>query len=91
MKRCLLMFTWAVVASLAAPLPAVGQAGFDRPGGDYASAVERSADPASCAARCDREPRCRAWSFVYPGSSGQNAVCWLKSQVPKRAENTCCV
>jgi len=82
---------WVGVALLAAPAGAAAQAGFDRPGGDYASSVERSGDPASCAARCDREPRCRAWSFVYPGTSGQNAVCWLKSQVPKRAENTCCV
>ena len=24
-------------------------------------------------------------------AAGQNAVCWLKSQVPARVENTCCV
>jgi len=80
-----------LAAVLAAPRPVFAQAGFDRPGGDYTSAVERSADPAACAARCDREGRCRAWTFVYPGAAGQNAVCWLKSQVPARVENTCCV
>lgn len=66
------------------------QAAFDRPGGDYASAVVRSGDPAICAARCDREARCRAWSFTYPTGGGR-AVCWLKSEVPARVENTCCV
>jgi len=93
--RGLFLFAGSVmalcVALCAAPLPAAGQAGFDRPGGDYTSMVERSADPAACAARCDRDPRCRAWSFNYPGAAGQNAVCWLKNQVPTRTENTCCV
>ena len=90
--RCLFVFTWSVVAALcAAPLPASGQAGFDRPGGDYTSVLERSADPAACATRCDRETRCRAWSFVYPEVAGQNAVCWLKNRVPTRTENSCCV
>ena len=44
------------------------QAGFDRPGGDYARFVVPSGDPAVCAARCDREARCRAWTFSYPGT-----------------------
>src|SRR5499425_3568698 len=95
MMRGLFLFAGSVmalcVALCGAPLPAAGQAGFDRPGGDYTGAVERSADPAACAARCDREPRCRAWSFVYPGAAGQNAVCWLKNRVPARTENSCCV
>ena len=48
-------------------LAAHGQAGFDRPGGDYTSFPVRGGDPALCAARCEREGRCRAWSFRYPG------------------------
>jgi hypothetical protein len=91
MRRFLTFTFWTFMALLAAAAPAAGQAGFDRPGGDYTSVVERSGDPAACAARCDREGRCRAWSFVYPGTSGQNAVCWLKSQVTRRVENSCCV
>lgn len=66
------------------------QIGFDRKGGDYASFPVRSADPAACAARCEREPRCRAWSFSYP-SADHGATCWLKSQVPARAPDGCCV
>jgi hypothetical protein len=81
----------AVVAALAAvPTATRAQTGFDRPGGDYTSVPERSRDPAACAARCDRDARCRAWSFVYPGAGEQGSVCWLKNQVPARVESSCC-
>jgi hypothetical protein len=73
-----------------AAFPAHAQVGFDRRGGDYASFSVRSGDPATCAMRCEREARCRAWSFVYP-SGNSAATCWLKSQVPAREANTCCV
>ena len=72
-------------------LPAHGQVGFDRPGGDYASSAMRSGDPAQCAARCERDPRCRAWAFSYPATESTNAVCWLKSRVMPRVASTCCV
>lgn len=75
--------------------PARAQSGFDRPGGDYARFVVSSGDPAVCAARCDRDARCRAWTFSYPGTAaigGSNkALCWLKSEVRPRVENPCCV
>jgi hypothetical protein len=78
-------------AALAATTPrAQAQAGFDRPGGDYTSVPIRSGDPAACAARCERENRCQAWSFSYPATGGAGAICWLKSQVTSRVENTCC-
>jgi hypothetical protein len=69
--------------------PVLAQVGFDRRGGDYANFVVRSGDPAVCAARCEREGRCRAWNFRYP-ADGQPGMCWLKTQVPQRAEDTCC-
>jgi hypothetical protein len=71
--------------------PARAQVAFDRPGGDYASFPMRSGDPAQCAARCERDPRCRAWAFSYPATESTNAVCWLKSRVMPRAASTCCV
>jgi hypothetical protein len=82
-----------VVAALAmtAPLPASAQSGYDRPGGDYASAPVPSGDPAICATRCERDARCRAWSFSYPPATGGQAVCWLKREVVPRVESTCCV
>jgi hypothetical protein len=83
---CSALFTFA-----AAPTPSHGQAGFDRPGGDYSNFRVPNADPAICASRCDREPRCRAWSFSYPVAARTGAVCWLKSQVTPRVEAACCV
>jgi hypothetical protein len=58
--------------------------GFDRLGGDYTNFPVRSGDPAVCAARCERDARCRAWAFSYPATEGSLAVCWLKSRVPPR-------
>ena len=87
------LFIWGLAAALLAlaPSAAYAQAGYDRPGGDYFNFPVRSGDPAACAARCEREGRCRAWSFSYPGSAGPIAVCWLKNQVTARAENNCCI
>ena len=51
----------------------------------------RSGDPAQCAARCERDGRCRAWAFSYPATEDANAVCWLKSRVTPRVEAACCV
>jgi hypothetical protein len=65
--------------------------GYDRPGGDYASSQVRSADPAQCAARCERDSRCRAWAFSYPATENGNAMCWLKSRVTPRVAVPCCV
>ena len=59
--------------------PAAAQVGYDRPGGDYASTPSRSGDPALCAARCERDSRCRAWAFSYPMTETANAVCWLST------------
>jgi len=79
------------VALVQVSAPAAAQVGYDRPGGDYQSAPLRSGDPAACAARCERDPRCRAWAFSYPLTEGPNAVCWLKSRVMPRIPTTCCV
>jgi hypothetical protein len=70
---------------------AVAQTGFERPGGDYISIQIRSGDPAACAAACDRDKRCRAWTFSYPTTVGTAAVCWLKDQVRPPVPNSCCV
>lgn len=72
------------------PAPARAQWGFDRPGGDYSNFTMRIGDPGACAARCERDGRCRAWSFAYP-AAGRLASCWLKSRVTPRVENECCV
>jgi len=70
---------------------AQAQANFDRPGGDYLSAPVVSGDPADCALACERDRRCRAWTFSYPTDITSGAVCWLKSNVPPRVPENCCV
>lgn len=75
-------------------LPSVSawaQSGYDRRGGDYLHFEIKSGDPAVCAARCERDSRCRAWSFSYPRTENAAAVCWLKNKVLPRVEAKCCV
>jgi hypothetical protein len=86
---CLLMA--AVLAAGITPRPAQAQANFDRPGGDYQSSPVTSGDPADCAMVCERDRRCRAWSFNYPTDVAGGAVCWLKNSVPARTQDNCCV
>jgi hypothetical protein len=74
----------------AGPAPAAAQVNFDRPGGDYANFAINPADPALCAARCERDGRCRAWAFSYPTTGNSAGACWLKNIVPPRTEATCC-
>ena len=89
------LLTLMSCASMAVALltsgPVSAQVGFDRPGGDYTSFVVKSGDPAACAARCERDARCRAWAFSYPVTENANAFCWLKSEVRARVRLPCCV
>lgn len=80
------MLTLVVLAA-----PAQAQTNFDRPGADYSHAPSLSGDPAECALVCERDRRCRAWSFNYPSDGSENAVCWLKDKVTPRVESFCCV
>ncbi|WP_370691260.1 PAN domain-containing protein [Bradyrhizobium sp.] len=89
LRACLVVF--AMLAFTTATRPAQAQANFDRPGGDYHSGLIPSGDPADCALACERDRRCRSWSFNYPTDVKDGAVCWLKSTVPARVHNNCCV
>ena len=89
LRACLVML--AFLAAAASARPALAQANFDRPGGDYLSAPVTSGDPAECALVCERDRRCRAWTFAYPSDTAAGAVCWLKSSVPPRVQDNCCV
>ena len=83
---------WLVtLAFVAASSPLWAQTNFDRPGGDYLSVPVPSGDPADCALQCEHDRRCRAWSFNYPTDPAIGAVCWLKSTVPARVQDNCCV
>ena len=84
---------WSVLALvvLAAAGPAQAQSGYDRRGGDYLNILIRNGDPAVCANHCERDARCRAWSFSYPRTANAFAMCWLKNRVPPRQQDKCCV
>jgi hypothetical protein len=77
--------------ALALAAPAQAQSGFDRSGGDYLKFEIKNGDPAICAARCERDGRCHAWSFSYPRTQSVPAVCHLKNKVPPRIADECCV
>ena len=79
------------LAAVSAAQPARAQANFDRPGGDYMNSPIPSGDPEDCALQCERDRRCHSWSFNYPTDVATGAVCWLKSSVPARVEDNCCV
>jgi hypothetical protein len=85
------LVTLALLASVTTTRLAQAQANFDRPGGDYLSSPVASGDPADCALLCERDRRCRAWSFNYPTDIAGGAVCWLKNNVPARTQDNCCI
>ena len=81
----------AALALFALSCAAQAQLGYDRHGGDYLRFDVKSGDPALCAARCERDARCRAWSFSYPRTRSTLASCGLKNKVVPRTEDSCCV
>ena len=88
LRACLMALIFAAASAVR---PAAAQSNFDRPGGDYLSSAITSGDPADCALLCERDKRCHAWSFNYPTDPAIGAMCWLKSSVPARVADTCCV
>ena len=70
------LLTLICLVAVGATQTAHGQANSDRPGGDYLSAPVPSGDPEDCALMCERDRRCRAWTFSYPTDPAIGAVCW---------------
>ncbi len=60
----------------------------DRPGSDIRNFEFEDADvdveqnAAACAAACQNDQQCRAWTYVRPGVQGPKSRCWLKDAVP---------
>ncbi len=84
-------FLSALLAVLVLSGAALAQSGFDRRGGDYMKFDVRSGDPQVCAESCERDGRCKAWTFSYPRTAVSSATCWLKNKVPPRNDDKCCV
>jgi hypothetical protein len=64
----------------------------DRPGKDYLNFNMSSANPELCKSACEKDSRCKAWTYVKPNKGkGPNPRCWLKHSVPKSRKNNCCI
>jgi len=59
----------------------------DRPGYDYKNFNLTENSPALCKDACDKDSRCKAWTFVRPGYQGPSPRCWLKYKVPNPVPN----
>lgn len=63
----------------------------NRPGMDYRSFDLQDARPELCRQACERDEKCRAYTYIKPGIQGPNARCWLKSGIPAPKKGGCCV
>ena len=93
----LALLAFATMLLMLTALPAVAQQSsfepqVNRPGFDYRNFDMRlDASPNMCRDACSREPACKAWTFVHAGRQGSSPRCWLKSRVPAKRDNDCCV
>jgi hypothetical protein len=63
----------------------------DRPGNNYRNFDLAQPDPDFCLEACQKESRCKAFTYVKPGVQGPKARCWLKDAVPPAKPSDCCV
>lgn len=69
--------------------------GTNRPGKDIGNFPVGNADlrdqpELACKTACEKEPKCRAWTYVWHGK-GSTGHCWLKNPVPAAEPNQCCI
>jgi len=97
MKRCsallsLLLFALVVGGtSHAAWIDVTSEEGVDRPGQDYKTFTLWSPDPKLCRQACERDERCKAYTYKKPISQAHKAVCRLKDGVPSAKKDDWCV
>lgn len=63
----------------------------DRPGNNYRNFDLPHPDPDLCLEACQKESRCKAFTYVKPGVQGRSARCWLKDSVPPEKPSDCCI
>lgn len=61
----------------------------NRPGGDYAQRLVKSAE--LCRAACAAEGICQAFTFVKPATAGATGHCVLKQAVHPPVSAPCCI
>ncbi len=70
--------------------PMAIEQGIDRPGEDFKDFDLDDARPEVCRDACEKEPQCKAFTFVKAGVQGDKARCWLKTTVPAPVPGDCC-
>ncbi len=73
------------------PAHAARDGSTDRPGLDYRTFELSAPNPDLCENACKRETQCRAWTYSWPGAKGPKAMCALKTGVPPKRSDTCCI
>lgn len=83
--------TWAQPASEAALQSLSVEVDVDYYGADYRSFLQKSPDANECRAACAAEAQCQAYTFLRPPMGGPTGKCHLKSAVPTRRSDPCCI
>jgi hypothetical protein len=76
---------------LALPAHAARDGSTDRPGLDYRTFELSAPNPDLCENACKKERQCRSWTYAWPGAKGPKAMCALKTGVPPKRSDTCCI
>ena len=79
------------VVLLSAPANAARDGSTDRPGLDYKTIELSAPNPDLCENACKKDGKCRAWTYSWPGAKGPKAMCALKTGVPPKRSDTCCI
>ena len=79
------------VVLLSLPANAARDGSTDRPGLDYKTIELSTPNPDLCENACKKDGKCRAWTYSWPGAKGPKAMCALKTGVPPKRSDTCCI
>lgn len=79
------------VVLLSAPATAARDGSTDRPGLDYKTIELSAPNPDLCENACKKDGKCRSWTYSWPGAKGPKAMCALKTGVPPKRSDTCCI
>ena len=65
----------------------------DMPGQDFEHFAMTKDSWDDCRNACEKNKKCFAWTYVKPRPTDAKPtpVCWLKSSVPQRRANPCCI
>ena len=79
------------VVLLSVPANAARDGSTDRPGLDFKTIELSAPNPDLCENACKKDSKCRAWTYSWPGAKGPKAMCALKTGVPPKRADTCCI